>query len=203
MDGTCVQRTPDCLTELCPATEPRFFDNCIIEGQICTYGMECCCGTCHDLMRFECRNGIWFHMYLDNCLGGCDLSYCKCGESCTVFGAQGICQTDGSCSLTSVIPICPRSCACTREYEPVCGVDGRTYTNDCLLRMCHGIEIACSGECPCQLYECMCSTEYYPVCGVDSESYLNACASDCYGVEIACFGLCPCANETSYPALLP
>ena len=46
----------------------------------------------------------------------------------------------------------PCGLRCTREYNPVCGTDGRTYSNPCVLKaknMCDGTNVrkAHSGRC--------------------------------------------------------
>ncbi|MFN2438290.1 MAG: Kazal-type serine protease inhibitor family protein [Chitinophagaceae bacterium] len=38
-------------------------------------------------------------------------------------------------------------CMCTMQYDPVCGCDNKTYSNDCVAR-CAGVKSWKKGECP-------------------------------------------------------
>jgi hypothetical protein len=39
------------------------------------------------------------------------------------------------------------NCVCTMQYDPVCGCNNKTYSNECVAK-CHGITKYVKGECP-------------------------------------------------------
>ena len=58
-----------------------------------------------------------------------------------------VCQLDGQRN-----PICRCNAICEDDLKPVCGSDGKTYTNDCFLRVeaCkarRSLRIVHSGQC--------------------------------------------------------
>ena len=87
-------------------------------------------------------------------------------------------------------PIDEEPMFCAEYYEPVCGVDGKTYSNECFANI-ENIEVAYQGECGQEnaLAEPrICTMEYNPVCGMDGVTYGNPCMAG--NMQIKQEGVC-------------
>lgn len=95
------------------------------------------------------------------------------------------------------------ACLCSREYFPLCGSDGQTYSNECVFKCAkklnRNLEIHSRGECaafenlpakedPVEVHNlpadldanpCICNMDYTPLCASDGQTYSNHCEFNC------------------------
>lgn len=125
-------------------------------------------------------------------------------------------QIDLGCLL---ICCCCAGCVCPALYAPVCGSNGRTYSNSCEAR-CANVQVVAKAACEdadsvgstvqpttasTDAKGCACPTALKPVCTTTGVTRSNECLAACKGEKIAYSGACRPGTvaSASPPASVP
>ena len=130
----------------CPPSQPVLGSTCTpTTATQCAYGEECCCGQCSSSIVYTCmdRDTTWSAYATDFC----EIQSCQEGNV-AVIKTNWYNKYLSAGRPTPSVSQPQEDCVCIALFAPVCGVDGKTYSNSCLAG-CAEVLVGCQGECPC------------------------------------------------------
>lgn len=117
------------------------------------------------------------------------------GPSTKGCGDRNFCNgvLPGRCPGAAKIGLCsPRPEICTDLFQPVCGCDGRTYSNSCAANRA-GVSVSSQGECPTSQFCGGIAGIPCPGRGVCIDDPTDSCDPNNGGAD--CGGICSCVQN--------
>lgn len=140
--------------------------SCSDEGLSCSFGQECCCGTCYPSLSCTCTGGSWACFATDACMiPSCEGRPCASDDDCqggpfdTLACIEGVCAAPTRCADHDATG-CEQVDGCTYLF-PGCTDDARLSIN----AGCYpGADCTRDEDCPAD-HTCLAGVMVDPECG--------------------------------------
>ena len=137
----------------------------------------------------ECKEKVCVEIYQPVCASDnktygnkCELENAQCKNKELKAVRDGACESTPSMAPVLVAAAAPADAcmkACPRNTAPVCGSDGKTYSNKCMFEIAQcetkSLKLVREGRCDLTMCKTACPKNISYVCGSDGVTYANEC----------------------------